>query len=223
MLKTRRKLIANGVSVSLIAIGLLFLMTSLPAPHLKSSRSSQPIQFLTTSTQLPMAVAQQFDVAQRFDIDNAWRQVYEQLPDLPLENQYVSQETGDVAQENTLISRLIRYHIYTQGRPPQFRLDWKLTLADYLGVNERMVASAYPSADTLDINPMQGDVAAIQSLDRAQRDALVQILVNIFAPEFTTTETTEPPADSLSQPTPSTNSPNDREPQPGDAELLLPQ
>jgi hypothetical protein len=115
--------------------------------------------------------------AQDVRAGDAWQQVYQQLPDFPRENQYVSRESGKVAENNTLIGRLIRYHIYIKSRPVNFRLDWKLTLADYLGANERMPAATYPSADTLRTNPMQGDIAVIRSLDRTQRDALVQTLV----------------------------------------------
>ena len=113
--------------------------------------------------------------------EDLWRQVYQLMPNLPLENQYVNKETREVS-PSTLISRLIRYHITTRGRSPIYRLDWKLTLADYLGVNERMSSSIYPGADTLRINPLEGDIAAIQKLNRVQREALVQALVTTFAP-----------------------------------------
>lgn len=163
-------------------------------------------------------ISPQAALAQRFDIDGAWQQVYEQLPELPLENQYINQNTGNVAEDNTLIGRFIRYHIYVKGRPPTFRFDWKLTLADYLGANERMIASAYPSADTLQTNPMEGDITAIQSLNRAQRDELVQALADIFGSAFTRSD---PAPESPSETSPSTPT-SPRAPQPGDAELLLP-
>ncbi|MEO1131789.1 MAG: hypothetical protein AAFX40_03685, partial [Cyanobacteria bacterium J06639_1] len=60
--------------------------------------------------------------------------IYSELPNFPKENDYVS---GDGAEPgNTLIRRLLAYHIYVQGRPTQSRTDWKLTLADYLNLNE---------------------------------------------------------------------------------------
>lgn len=206
------------LSATVLSWGLVVLTAILPTPP--QGFDAAPPQKLSSILQ-PQAA-----LAQRFDVDGAWRQVYEQLPDLPLENQYISQDTGNVAEDNTLIGRLIRYHIYVKGRPPSFRLDWKLTLADYLGVNERMIASTYPSADTLQTNPMDGDITAIQSLNRSQRDDLVQALVDIFGSAFTPSEadTPEVPSELPSEASPSTSPSRTppRAPQPGDAELLLP-
>lgn len=150
---------------------------------------------------------------------DAWRQVYKQLPDLPLENQYINQETGKVDPDDTLVSRLIRYHVYVKGRPTIYRLDWKLTLADYLGANENIKEFRYPGADSLRQNPLEGDRAVINRLSLAERNALVQVLVNIFNPDYqnipgsassTTTQPTVTPAPTLA---PS---------RPGDAKLLTP-
>ncbi len=113
---------------------------------------------------------------------DAWKQVYQQLPDLPKENQYISKETGKVAENNTLVSRMISYHVYRKNRPVNFRLDWKLTIADYLGANEIIYDFSYPGNDTLNKNPLSGDRAAIKRLTRKQRNALVQALVNAFNP-----------------------------------------
>ncbi len=121
--------------------------------------------------------------AQRLTVGDIWQQVYQQLPDFPRENQYVSKEGGRVAENNTLASRLIQYHIYVKQRAPIFRLDWKLTLADYLGVNEVIYDPSYPGNDVLRQNPLEGDRAAIKKLNRRQRDALVQVLVNAFSPK----------------------------------------
>ena len=151
--------------------------------------------------------------AQRISPGDLWRQVYQQLPDLPRENQYVSKETGKVAENNTLVSRMIWYHSYLKGRAPNYRLDWKLTLADYLGANEIMYDTAYPGNDTLRENPLNGDRAAIGRLNRVQRDALVQILVNIFNPNAQNT-----PAPANTSPNPATQ--RTPPPKPGDAELL---
>lgn len=107
-------------------------------------------------------------------------QVYQQMPELPLENQYISEDTGEVATTNTLMFRFISYHTVTKFRPPNYRLDWKLTLADYLGVNERISPSAYPGSSTLKTNPLPGDIAVIQRLNRQQRDRLVNLLVSIY-------------------------------------------
>ena len=150
----------------------------------------------------------------------AGQQVYERLPNLPLENQYVSKETGEVDSNNTLVSRLIRYHIYSKSRPPYYRLDWKLTMADYLGAHEYLVESKYPSSNTLKENPMERDQAAIQKLTRAQRDALIDVLVSIFNPNRPTAPEPSPSA----SPPPQTPNPTATPslPQPGDAHLLLP-
>ncbi|TAF39726.1 MAG: hypothetical protein EAZ69_00400 [Oscillatoriales cyanobacterium] len=112
-------------------------------------------------------VAQQ-SAPQQLRAQDAWKFVYEKLPDLPIENNYISKETGKVDPNNTLVGRLIRYHVFVKGRPPNYRFDWKLSLADYLG--------ATPDY----LNPMERDRAAIQSLNRKQRDALVQALVDVF-------------------------------------------
>jgi len=165
-------------------------------------------------------------VAQDIRAGDAWQQVYQMLPDFPRENQYVNRESGKVAESNTLISRLIRYHIYVKARPVNYRLDWKLTLADYLGANERIPAATYPSADTLRTNPFQNDVAVIRSLNRTQRDALVQTLVNVFttsngAPEPNANPTPQPPNAAPAAPVAPAVEPL-REPRPGDAQLLLP-
>jgi hypothetical protein len=150
---------------------------------------------------------------------DVWRQVYQQLPDLPLENQYVNKESGKVDLDNTLVSRLIRYHIFVKGRPPNWRLDWKLTMADYLDANELMTEGVYPSADTLRDNPIDGDRAAIKRLTRNQRNALVQALVNAFNPNAETPATPTPTNTPPPQSTPNRRS-IPRLPQPGDADRL---
>lgn len=152
---------------------------------------------------------------------NVWKQVYQKLPNLPLENKYVSRETGKVNPDNTLVDRLIRYHLYVKGRGPNYRLDWKLTLADYLGANELLQENVYPGADALRQNPLEGDRAAIARLNRKQRDALVQTLVSVFNPNSaatTDTKTPSQPSTAPSQPT----QPNFPQPKPGDAQLLQP-
>ncbi|MBW4559829.1 MAG: hypothetical protein KME32_01520 [Mojavia pulchra JT2-VF2] len=128
-------------------------------------------------------------IAQRVSPSDVWQQVYQQLPDFPKENKYISKETGKVAENNTLASRLIRYHIYVKERAPNYRLDWKLTLADYLDANEIMYDMTYPGNDALRENPIEGDRAAIKRLSRSQRDAVVQVLTNIFTPSPNTTTT----------------------------------
>ncbi|MCG6137335.1 MAG: hypothetical protein MET45_22325 [Nostoc sp. LLA-1] len=153
-------------------------------------------------------------IAQRISPGDIWQQVYEQLPDFPKENQYISRETGQVAENSTLASRLIRYHLYTKGRAPSYRLDWKLTLADYLDANEIMYDHSYPGNDILRQNPLEGDRAAIAKLNRQQRNALVQVLANLFTPNPQNTQTPNP------EKTPSPNTSTPQPPQQGGAELL---
>jgi hypothetical protein len=166
-------------------------------------------------------------------IEEIWQQVYQKLPDLPKENQYINKESGKVSTENTLINRLIRYHIYVRGRTTNYRLDWKLTLADYLGANEKIEADTYPSGSSLRTNPLAGDTAAINRLTRTQREALVDNLVGLF-----TGNASDAAGASTGHPTPAPTAPSPtiapspaaspvpsrfpRLPQPGDAQLLKP-
>ena len=143
--------------------------------------------------------------AQRIPLQNAVEQVYKLLPDLPQENNYKNRQSGEIDKTNTLASRLIRYHLFIKGRPAIYRLDWKHTLADYLGVNERIEKNVYPGHDTLTENPIQGDIAAISKLNRAQREILVNTLVGIYSPK--TTQTPAPTPAQTPAPTPSTNQP----------------
>lgn len=106
-------------------------------------------------------------------------QIYQQLPDFPLENQYTSSETGDIATDNTLVSRFIRYHIYIKNRPTNFRLDWKLTLADYLGAFERISADRYADYGLRE-NPLPDDIAVIESLSPTQRNDFINTLYEAF-------------------------------------------
>ena len=120
-------------------------------------------------------------IAQLSSSRNISQQVYEKIPDLPRENQYISRDTGKVATDNTLVSRMIRYHYYQKGRAPNYRFDWKLTLADYLGANEVMYDNSYPGQDGLRKNPLAGDRKAIKKLSRQQRNTLIQTLVDLLS------------------------------------------
>ncbi len=111
------------------------------------------------------------------------QEVYSLLPNFPRENQYVRLETGQVDPNNTLLFRLISYHTVIKNRPVRYRLDWKLTLADYLGVNERIVPDTYPGNRTLQENPLEGDRAAINQLNRRERQALINALLQVFNPQ----------------------------------------
>jgi hypothetical protein len=102
-------------------------------------------------------------------------------------------------------------------------LDWKLTVADYLGANEVMQEKAYPGASTLRQNPLEGDRAAIARLNRKQRDALVQSLVSIFNPNGSAPASADTQAPSQPSTAPPTETkPSFSQPKPGDAQLLMP-
>ena len=154
-------------------------------------------------------------------------QIYTQIPGIPLENQYLRIESGKVDADHTLLSRLIRYHRDVTKRPTRYRFDWKLTLADYLGVNEPMQPEAYPGHLTLKNNPLEKDIQAIRTLNRQQREVLVDRLVQAFKPAVDPAQkapapTTPRPSGTMA-PEPTVVSP--AKPvlsQPGDAQLLLP-
>jgi hypothetical protein len=147
--------------------------------------------------------------------------VYQQLPYLPKENEYRRKETGEIDPEHTLISRFIRYNQDLKKRTNRYRFDWKLTLADYLGVNETIDPQTYPGSITLTTNPFETDAKAIQALNRRQRQELVDLLAFIYKPQAT-----EKPAKTKISPTPQ-STPKDESgkpslAKPGDAQLLMP-
>lgn len=149
--------------------------------------------------------------------------VYQRLPDFPLENHYLNQETGEVDSDHTLIRRLMRYHLYVKSRPPNFRLDWKLSLADYLGANERIEPSQYPGKTTLTENPFEGDSTVISSLNRQQREQLIDTFISIFNPNGANSSPTTPkPSTTSPNPSPAPRNNRPSLPQPGAADLLMP-
>ena len=149
--------------------------------------------------------------------------VYQSLNEFPTENQHLSSETGQPATDNTLVSRIIRYHQYVKSRPVEYRLDWKLTLADYLGANETIERSSYPGNTTLKNNPLESDRAVISKLDRSQRNQLIETLLSIYNPQTQPSENTESALDGLDADN-GDNNENSRQkiPQRGNADLLLP-
>ncbi|MEN9201906.1 MAG: hypothetical protein Q6K80_09920 [Thermostichus sp. DG_1_6_bins_120] len=111
-------------------------------------------------------------------IPEAARQVYSMLPDFPLESTYVSPDgSGPSPEEDTLVRRMMVYHLQVAGRSLTDRFDWQLTLADYFDANEPMIAQRYPGADRLTVNPYAQDKAVIQSLNRQQRQALLKAIL----------------------------------------------
>ena len=123
---------------------------------------------VVSATAVTAQVVRTGDIAQK---------IYVELPGVPLENQYFNKKINKIDLNNTLISRMIRYHAYVKGRPVSLRLDWKLTIADYLGVNDIMDLATYPGQDILSVNPMDSDRAAINTLPRQTRDRLIERLI----------------------------------------------
>ncbi len=156
--------------------------------------------------------------AQTIRIEQAAEIVYEKLPYLPQENQYRSSETGEIDSTHTLMSRFIRYHKDFKRRSPQYRLDWKVTLADYLGVNQSIRESNYPGS-TLQSSPLAQDIEVIRQLSRRQRQQLLDVLVDIYNPKQTSSQ----PVPNETEETPEVSSPSTPSlSQPGDAQLLTP-
>jgi hypothetical protein len=145
--------------------------------------------------------------------------IYQRLPFIALENQYRRNDTGEIDKDHTLISRLIRYNEDTKRRS-SYRIDWQLTIADYLGANENIDADRYPGSTTLQINPTKGDVAAIGKLTQAQRQSLIALLTELYAPPQETRPSVKPIAPKPSQPEVAPLRPGLAKP--GDANLLLP-
>ena len=200
-----------GKSISLISKLMLVILVII-VPFL--AKNSNNISKTNLSFGLPLVNAQNLRP------ETVAAEVYQIFPSLSSENQYFSQETKEVDADNTLISRLIRYHQYVKNRPLKYRLDWKLTLADYFGVNEPIREFRYPGSSTLQSNPLEGDRAVIKSLSRLQRNQLVDTLVSIYSGQQQNSSQPNSPASDRSLP--SNSSPLPQLPQPGDADLLLP-
>jgi hypothetical protein len=196
-----------------LRFGLLAIIASLFAVLMPGFNLSQKTVNLFT----PAPAVAQYAVRPQ----DAAAQIYQRFSEIPQENNYINKQTGEVDTSNTLIERLIRYHLYVKSRPPVFRLDWKLTFADYLGANELMDKAIYPGYENLQDNPMDRDREIISSLSRTQRNELVQALVEIYNPNYTQFEkpaTPQAPPTPAAQPTP--RQPRITLPQAGDANLL---
>lgn len=174
--------------------------------------------------------------AQRVDPTLAADAVYSQLPKLPKENQHIRKKGNKPATNSTLVSRLIQYHTLIKGRSPQYRFDWKITLADYLGLYENLREEEYPGQSYLKTNPMERDRKLIRQLTRTQRLALTQILSDLYAGQVPQQQAAPPPEQSQPEPTqPAVSAPPPEEPEPitrpqliplpnsGSADLLRPQ
>lgn len=139
-------------------------------------------------------------VAQRINPTMVAEAVYSQLPELPKENQFVRRKGDKPAPNSTLVSRLIQYHTLVKGRSPQYRFDWKITLADYLGLYENIREEEYPGHAFLKTNPMESDRKLIRQLTRQQRLALTQILSDIYVSQAPPPQTAPPPAKAQPKP-----------------------
>ncbi|MEO1147325.1 MAG: hypothetical protein AAFY26_17220 [Cyanobacteria bacterium J06638_22] len=234
--RSQRKLQWFATIACTALLVLLSNLLSHPVPRLLSSQSApgstasiqtsiqpqlEPHPIVATFSSLLVAPAN----AQAVNVRDLAPLLYEALPYIPLENDYQDLE-GDPAPQSTLLSRFVRYHTFTQQRSPLFRLDWKLTLADYLGQNETMFRDSYPNHNTLTENPFERDIEAIRALTRAQREELVNTLVDLLNPRGSqpasaTIEALPATPPSQQRPAAGTGSPVPQEPRPGDAELLL--
>jgi hypothetical protein len=134
---------------------------------------------LGSPTHLTAAQAQPRTTLRRVDPVAIATQIYQTHPNLPQENTY-RRPNGTLATDDTLISRLIRYHLYTKDRPTNLYLDWKLTLADYLGAFDSISPDTYPSATTLTTNPLPSDILALGQLTWPERQSIVQSLAETF-------------------------------------------
>jgi|GEM_PF-845399 len=144
-------------------------------------------------------------LAQSINPKLAADEVYRQVPDLPQENQYSRKKGDKPATNNTLVSRFIQYHTLVKGRSPQYRFDWKITLADYLGMHENIREETYPGHAFLKTNPMKGDRKLIQQLTRQQRLALTQTLSDLYASQAQQQEAATPEETSVPQDPPANN------------------
>lgn len=170
-------------------------------------------------------------IAQRINPKIAADAVYSQLPELPKENQYQRKKGNKPATNSTLVSRFIQYHTLVKGRSPQYRFDWKITLADYLGLYENLREEQYPGHAFLKESAMEGDRKLIRQLTRKQRLALTQILSDLYASQAPQQQA----APSAEKSQPESAKPANPEPEPitrpkiiplpssGSADLLRPQ
>jgi hypothetical protein len=147
------------------------------------------------------------------------QRVYEKVPNFPKANEYRRRDSNEVDPNNTLLSRLIRYHQDIKKRPTGFRFDWQLTMADYLGINEPIPEERYPSANILTTNPLETDRLLIIQLTPPERSEVIDALTSVYNPLPPSQPRATPPT-----PTPSPVTPTPpRQPlpsQPGAADLL---
>lgn len=145
-------------------------------------------------------IAQSSGRNRRVPIERLAQAAYEKLPQFPRNNQYIRLTTGKPDPDHTLLRRMVDYHVYVRQRSPNYRLDWKLTLADYLGLNEVISPLSYPGSDQLRTHPLDGDRRSIIALSRDQRDQLVNTLAGFYNPQTAIAPSAIPPTARPSQP-----------------------
>ena len=165
-----------SLSAFLSAIAFIAIFTTVEAGNVTPWRS--PFLLSSFSVNIPSAQAQPAPL-RRIDPYRLATLVYEQVPTLPLENQYISSQTGQVVTDNTLVSRIIRYHLYIKDRRTNFRFDWKLTMADYFGAFDRISANDYADYGLRE-NPAVADIEVVKSLSQEERDRLTNTLYEVF-------------------------------------------
>ncbi len=101
--------------------------------------------------------------------------LYQAVPDFPKGTRPEESQA-----DQSLIRRLITYHLYIKNRSPYSRFDWKLTLADYLGYNEIVAMESYPGRDALGITIFINDQRLINKLSPGQRETLILNLLKIY-------------------------------------------
>ncbi len=114
--------------------------------------------------------------AQLREIPRITEAVYTAMPSLPRLDQF--QTAAGESLDTSFVRRVLLYHMRSEGRALNSRLDWKLTFADYLGINLTMFAQQYPGADQFSENPYTADLEAFRALTRADREQLLAALLD---------------------------------------------
>lgn len=107
--------------------------------------------------------------AQRIrDIPERSAQIYELMPDLP-----------EASEDGKWLQRVLLYHVRTKGRLANSRFDWRLTFADFLGVNDPIYTDQYPP-DGTEVNPLNGDRDLFQAMTRHDRNEFLAAILEVY-------------------------------------------
>ena len=115
-----------------------------------------------------VAVAEPASSQRIRDIPDQTAQIYELMPDLP-----------GYDDDTKWLQRVLLYHVRTKGRLTNSRFDWRLTFADFLGVNDPIYADQYPSGDT-ELNPLNSDREQFQTLTRQDRNEFLAAILQVY-------------------------------------------